>query len=112
MRGDGHERRHPRLSRVKSGGYRCDELDNFLAMHQLELEGLEAHVIGPNGYLNTVTVSYPIPPTISFPVDESQVLVAFAELWLDWIDNGQQVYPFAIYDSRSRHPRAYRKVDH
>jgi hypothetical protein len=96
-------------------GYTCDELDNFLALHSLCLEGLEAHVVGPTGaYLNTVTVGYPIPATLSFPVrtkqGQSHVLVSFSELWLDYA--GKKLHPFAVLDCRPRSPSAHLKVDH
>jgi hypothetical protein len=103
------ERGHPRLSRVAEG-YVCDELDKFLALHSLCLEGLTAHVVGPRGYLNTVTVGYPIPPKISFPVGKSQVEVPFSELWLDFA--GGKLHPFAIFDCRGREPQAHLKIDH
>lgn len=106
--------RKPGLKLAQDGGYTCDSLDDFLKMHGLALEGLEAHVIGPSGYLNTVTVGYPIPSKISFPVRSKNgacnVELGFSELWLEFLED--KLYPFAIYDCENRSPSAHLKVDH
>lgn len=86
-----------------------------MAKHGLSLYGIETHVIGPTGYLTTITVSYPLPPRISYPVPAElgtvDTFMAFTELWIEYVGKNT-VLPFAVYDVRDRSPAAHLKVDH
>lgn len=107
------QRRQPGLS-ILGDEYRCDEIDKYMELHNLQLQGLDAHVIGPKGYEATLTVSYPIPRQISVPMrlmgTEKNVTVNLTEVWIEY--DKEKLFPFVVYELRARNPSASIKVEH
>lgn len=116
MRGNRPQRRQPKLDQIGDGDhFSCQEVEDWLTQHELEIQGLDAVLIGPAGYLDTVQVQYPMPASLLIevrPVKKATAClrVKLSELWLDV--STDKLYIVAVYDTTDRSPQAYLKVEH
>lgn len=90
-------------------------MDTFFQLRGEVLEGIDAVVVGLQGIIKTVQVTYPIPEKISVSVETKNgqtflVEVSFAELW--FVLSADRRKLLTIFDVSGRHPRAHRLVDH
>lgn len=99
---------------VLGDGYICAEIDDYLESYGVTMDSMPAHVVGPLGYVDRLSVGYPIPAEIShdvpFKEETKYIRLKLTEVWLEYVKD--KLHAFAVYELRGRYPTVNIKIDH
>lgn len=93
-----------------SGLVHSFDIDEWATANNVKIEYISAYIIGPEGYLCTVTTAYPLSDRLVLNPNpkngEVSVEIFLSEIWFN------KKRSFAIYDCTGRFPNCYKLIRH